>query len=170
MITIRKLISSDYDDFYNMRIGMLESSTKDYTAGSSDWKNASKEQVMAYLRESEEASDNFVLGAFLQNSLVGMVGFRRETRAAVLHKGSTWGLFEKSEFKDNEIEKTLLNEVIKIVRGYDDFEYIRTVQNASNLEKLNLFFGLGFKQYGHEERSMRVEEKYFDQVYLKLVV
>lgn len=76
----------------------------------------------------------------------------------------------KPGYKNNEIEEALLKEVIKIVRSYDDFEYIRTVQNASNLNKLNLFLSLGFKQYGLEERSMRVNSQYFDQVYLKLVV
>ena len=139
---------------------MLETSSKNYTAGTNDWKNASKEQILAYLVESEGDSDNFVLGAF-QNELVGMVGFRRETRTSVRHKGSTWGLYEKSGFLNNEVEEALLKEVIKIVRTYNDFEYIRTVQNASNQIKIDLFQSLGFVQYGLEERSMRVGDQFY---------
>jgi hypothetical protein len=169
MLTLRKLVTSDYDAFLAMRLGMLETSTKNYTAGLHDWKNASREQVMHYLLEGENGSDNFVLGAF-HEELVGMVGFRRESRAATRHKGSTWGLFEKAGLEEHEIEKTLLQEVIRTVRSYDGFEYIRSVQNASNLKKLELFLSLGFKQYGLEERSMRVDDDFFDQAYLKLVV
>ncbi|MGZ3713431.1 MAG: GNAT family N-acetyltransferase [Bdellovibrionota bacterium] len=169
MLTIRKLLSADYEDFYAMRIKMLESSTENYTAGLSDWKNASKEQIISYLHESEGPSDNFVLGAFSER-LVGMVGFRRETREALRHKGSTWGLFEDPNFKHLNIEAALLKQVIEIVKGYPDFEYIRTVQNATNLSKLELFSRLGFTEYGREERSMRVGDQYFDQVYLKRVI
>lgn len=166
MITIRKLISADYDNFYSMRLKMLESSTANYTAGLSDWKNASKEQIISYLHEGENGSDNFVLGAF-NESLVGMVGFRRETREAVRHKGSTWGLYENVNVEHLNVEESLLKKVIGIVRTYSDFEYIRTVQNAENPKKIDLFLRLGFKQYGLEERSMRVGDKYFDQAYLK---
>jgi ribosomal protein S18 acetylase RimI-like enzyme len=169
MITIRKLGSSDYDAFYAMRIHMLESSTKNYTAGAGDWKNASKEQVMAYLQESEKGSDNFVLGAF-QDELVGMIGFRRETRATIRHKGSIWGFFVNPKFEEDEVEEALLKEVIKVVSTYDDFEYIRTVQNTSSQEKLAMFLSVGFKQYGLEERSMKVGDEYFDQTYLKFVI
>jgi hypothetical protein len=169
MLTIRKLLSADYEKFYAMRMKMLESSSENYTAGLSDWKNASKEQIVSYLHEGEGASENFVLGAFKED-LIGMVGFRRETREAVRHKGSTWGLFEDPGFKHLKIEEALLRGVIEIVKGYPDFEYVRTVQNASNLNKLEAFSNLGFKQYGLEERSMRVGDKYFDQVYLKLEV
>ena len=166
MITIRKLISADYDDFYSMRLKMLESSATNYTAGLSDWKNASKEQIISYLQEGETGSDNFVLGAF-DVGLIGMAGFRRETREAVRHKGSTWGLFEAVNVEHLNVEESLLKKVIEIVRTYSDFEYIRTVQNAENLKKLDLFLKVGFKQYGLEERSMRVGDKYFNQVYLK---
>lgn len=169
MITIRKLVSSDYEVFYAMRLNMLESSTENYTAGLGDWKNASKEQILSYLKESEGASGNFVLGAF-KDEMVGMVGFRRETRAAVHHKGSIWGLFENPKFKDDKIEEALLKEVIKTVKSYEDFEYIRTVQNTASQDKIKMFLSLGFKQYGLEDRSMRVGEKYFDQAYLKIVV
>ena len=104
MTFIRKILSSDYDAFLAMRISMLESSTENYTDGASDWKSATKEQVMSNLKESEEGTDNFVLGAFQNNILVGMVGFRRETRASVRHKGSTWGLFERTGCINIEIE------------------------------------------------------------------
>ncbi len=144
MINIRKLTSADYDDFYSMRLKMLESNSANYTAGLSDWKNASKEQIISYLREGESGSDNFVLGAF-KEGLVGMVGFRRETREAVRHKGSTWGLFEDVNYEHLNVEQALLRKVIEIVRTYSDFEYIRTVQNAENLRKLDLFLKLGFK-------------------------
>jgi len=170
LVIIRKLLGSDYDSFHTMRIGMLELNARDYTAGASDWRNASQEQIMSYLRENEEGSDNFVLGAFRDGELVGMLGFRRETRATVRHKGSTWGLFAKPGLENVEVEKLLLAEAIKTVRSYADFEYIRTVQNVSNIEKIDLFLALGFKKYGLEERSMRVGQQYFDQVYLKLVV
>jgi ribosomal protein S18 acetylase RimI-like enzyme len=169
MLTIRKLISSDYEIFYNMRIKMLESSSQNYTAGLHDWKNASKEQIVAFLKESEGPSDNFVLGAF-SGELVGMVGFRSEVRESLRHKGNTWGLFEDSNFQQLNIEEALLKAVIESTRTYSDFEYIRTVQNASSYDKLKLFLSFGFKEYGREERSLRVGEKYYDQVYLKLIV
>lgn len=77
---------------------------------------------------------------------------------------------ESPEFKADKVEEALLKEVIKTVKSYDDFEYIRTVRNASNQDKIKMFLSLGFKQYGLEDRSMRVGDKYFDQAYLKIVV
>ena len=166
---IRKLTGADYDSFLAMRINMLESSSENYSAGVNDWKSASQEQIMAYLLEGEKEAGNFVLGAF-QPDLIGMVGFRRETRESVRHKGSIWGLFQKPKGETSAIEEALLKELVKIVKGYEGFEYIRTVQNASNHNKMNLFLSLGFVPYGLEERSLRVGGCFFDQAYLKLIV
>ena len=166
---VRKLTGADYDSFLAMRINMLETSSENYSAGANDWKTASKQQIMAYLLEGEKEAGNFVLGAF-QPDLVGMVGFRRETRESVRHKGSIWGLFQKPEGETSAMEEALLKEVVKIVKSYEGFEYIRTVQNATNHTKMKLFLSLGFVQYGLEERSLRVGDCFFDQAYLKLIV
>lgn len=162
---LRKLVTSDYESFLAMRLKMLESSSENYSAGLSDWQNASQEQIMAFLKEGEDASDNFVLGAFSQENLNGMAGFRRETRASLRHKGNTWGLYQIS---GSDAEELLLREIIRIVSAYPEFKYIRSVQNASNAEKLELFHRVGFRQYGLEEKSLKIGERFFDHVYLKL--
>ena len=100
--------------------------------------------------------------------LVGMVGFRREAKKILRHKGSPWGLYEVPNLESYDVEETLLKEMIKAVRLYEDFDYVRTVQNAENIKKINLFEKLGFRQYGREERSMKIGEEYFDQVTLRL--
>ncbi len=165
---IKKLLTSDYDAFYSMRVKMLETKSERYTAGANDWKNASKEQVMMFLKESENGEDNFVLGAFNNGIMVGMLGFRREKRESINHKGSFWGLFELTQGNPAyEIESKLIQEAIAIVSKYEGFKYIRTVQNTNKKQKLEIFKNHGFTEYGLEKDSIKANGQFYDQVYMK---
>jgi ribosomal protein S18 acetylase RimI-like enzyme len=128
---------------------------------------APKEMKMKLLEESEQGSSNFLLGYFQDNKLIGLIGFRRETRESVLHKGSMWGFVVDYHAQGKGIGKELINSYLNILKQDDTIKYVRLMV-ATNCEKaIKLFKSSGFEQYGFETQSISDGKKFFDQIYMK---
>lgn len=73
---IRRLLTTDYDEFCRFRLKSLNSFPIAFSSMPEFFVNAPKEMKMRLLEMSEGPSGSFILGKFLNHSLIGMIGFR----------------------------------------------------------------------------------------------
>jgi GNAT superfamily N-acetyltransferase len=156
-IIFRQLVTTDHEQFASLRL-----------LGLSNWQNATPEQTLAPLRESEGESDNFILGAFIDSKLVGLIGFKREARDSVKHKGTFWGFYVHEDYQSTGIGKELLQNAILCAKKIIGIRYARAVITITSNTAIELSEQLGFKKYGVEEEGIADDINYYDQFFMKI--
>lgn len=165
-ILIRKLNSADAKDFYNVRLMGLRQYPEAFGMGADFFAKATNEQLVARLSQPE--GEGFVLGAFENTTLIGLIGFTREPKFAVHHKATVWGLFVKSEYQNKGIGKNLVKRLIEMSRLINDVEYLRALVTVTSMSALKILESVGFEKYGIEVNGVKINDKYYDQNFLKL--
>ncbi|WP_339063483.1 GNAT family N-acetyltransferase [Tepidibacillus marianensis] len=108
----------------------------------------------------------FVLGAFANETLVGQVGFKRENKEKVKHKGTLWGMYVVPEARGKGTGKKLIEELIKRTKMIDDLEQINLIVFHTNEPAKKLYRQFGFELFGTEKRSIKINERYLDEDYM----
>ncbi|HTJ51286.1 MAG TPA: GNAT family N-acetyltransferase [Cyclobacteriaceae bacterium] len=121
---------------------------------------------------TKDRNDSFTLGAYVENTLAGVVSFIRdgEDREKLQHKGIVSTMYVSKEFRGRGIAKELMEELIKRVKTISGIEQINLIVIASNVKAKQLYEKFGFQKFGTELNSIKWRDKYFseDQMVLRL--
>lgn len=165
-MTIRPLTENDAELYKKIRLTALLISPDPFGSSYEEEVNIPLEEYVARLKEDER---RFVLGAFDNDKIVGIVGLNAERRRKLSHKANIWGMFVMPEYRGRGIAKALMREAIFRAGAIDDTEQINLCVVSNNSEALNLYRMLGFEIYGHERRALKTPEgKYLDEDHLVL--
>ena len=164
---IRRLTREDTERFSRLRLLGLELHPQAFSTGADAWRVATREHVGALLEPGDPPDDRFVLGAWEGDNLVGLIGFKRERRRYVSHKGSLWGLFVHPDHRRRGVGTALLETALREARRGDGLEYIRLMATTTSEDAMRLFEAHGFVSYGVEEGGLCVEGVAFDQTFLR---
>ncbi|BES66526.1 GNAT family N-acetyltransferase [Gottschalkiaceae bacterium SANA] len=113
-------------------------------------------------------SIHFVVGAFDNDRLVGMVGFRQEERIKTRHKGMVWGMYVSSQYHHQGIGKALLMELLDQAREMDWLELIQLWVVTNNKAAVRLYELFGFKTFGEERHALKIGRQYYDEFMMVL--
>ncbi|MEZ6006877.1 MAG: GNAT family N-acetyltransferase [Planctomycetota bacterium] len=164
---IRRLGPADADAFFGLRLLGLELHPEAFATSADAWREATPDHVEAVLTAAGPSADDFVLGALLEGELVGLIGFRRERRQSLRHKGSIWGYFVHPDHRRQGLGARLLSAAIQEVSGVADLVYVRLVATSSAEEAMRMFRKHGFVPYGREGGGLRLGASSFDQEFLR---
>ena len=163
---IRPLTENDAELYQKIRLTSLLVSPDPFGSTYDEEVNIPLETYIARLKEDDR---QFVLGAFENESIVGMVGLHAERRRKLSHKATIWGMFVMPEFRGKGIAKALMREAIFRSGAIDDIEQINLCVVSNNKEALNSYQYLGFEIYGHERRALKTPDgKYLDEDHMVL--
>jgi ribosomal protein S18 acetylase RimI-like enzyme len=165
---ISRLTPKNYDKFYSLRLESLEACPEEFATDTDAWKNASRETINKLLITSEERKYAPIFGAWKEENLVGLIGVNRDLRPSVRHKSTLWGMYVTHAHRRQGIGHALLDEVVEVLKEDPDLRLIRAVVTVTSKDALTLLKKQGFKIYGQEPEAKRLDDKYYDQVYLWL--
>lgn len=163
-ITIRPLEEEDFTDFLNIQRDALFSSPEIF-GSDYDWFDQlsllSKEQRYGKYMNFPY---RYLLGAFDdEKGLVGMIGFSSENTSAKLrHKGRTWGMFVRSNFRGAGLASALVDSVVRTA-SESGCELVQLSVGVENRDSYALYLRKGFTVYGTEFRAMKVDDRYVDE-------
>ncbi|WP_018759964.1 GNAT family N-acetyltransferase [Paenibacillus terrigena] len=160
MIVIRVLTPEDAESFRDLRLNALKNNPEAFSANYEDFSNTTLESVRERIQITNES---FILGAFNNDVLIGMIGFVRERSNKLNHKGNIWGSYVSQEYRGQGIGCKLLNETIYRAKKINGLSQINLGVITFNDAAKRLYETLGFKSYGIEINSMQCNGKYFDE-------
>ncbi len=108
--------------------------------------------------------ESFIVGAFDDDELVGMVGFLKLEKIKLKHKGIIWGMFVKPEMQGRGIGSELMKFTLEKAAKIQHLQKINLDVNAENQAAIRLYEKMGFISFGVEKNALLVNNKMYDTI------
>ena len=166
---IRTLLPAEAATFWSLRLRALREHPECFASSPEEEENVPLDVVRARL-DSQSPATNLVLGAFVDDKLVGMTGLRRDTFRKAAHKARIWGMYVASESQARGIGRRLLEAAIDAARKMGGVEQVHLEVMVDNSRARALYRALGFQPYGVEKRALRIGDTYVDEELMYLAL
>jgi RimJ/RimL family protein N-acetyltransferase len=153
---------------WDFRLKALESEPNAFGESVEEHRLTTVESLAERLKS--DAADNFVLGAFDGSTLVGTAGFYRLQPVKQRHKGWVWGVFVAPECRGRRVARALLVRLLEMVTVIPELQCVLLKVATTQLAARRLYMSVGFRSFGIEPRSLKVNDEYVDEEHMALDV
>jgi ribosomal protein S18 acetylase RimI-like enzyme len=167
---IRLLTADDAGLFMNCRLESLKNSPLAFGSTYEEWKDRTVEEVRERFFGSSYSPYNVIFGAFSEGPLAGIIGIRQEAGIRKAHKMSIWGMYVSRDFRKNKIGEKLMAKALEHARSLKGIERVDLTVTSTNAPAKNLYLKFGFKTWGVEPSSMKVDGQHIPEDYMSLVL
>jgi ribosomal protein S18 acetylase RimI-like enzyme len=161
---IRQLTDTDVEIYRVLRLHCLRESPHAFTNSNEEFSQRTLDSIAQQFRSRE----NFTLGAFENDQLVGMVGFYRENALKLRHKGYVVSMYVLPEYRSHGIARALLIEAIDRAKRLPDLKQLLLGVVVTQTTARRLYESLGFVVYGREPDAVKIDDEYFDEEFMLL--
>lgn len=165
---IRKLDAGDVQAYRALRLRAVREHPEAFLASYEEEAARTEAEDRQRLMEKAERDDDFVLGAFEQGELVGMVGVARLSphRAKGRHRALLWGMYVAPQARRRRWGEQLMNAALDTVSRAEGIELVQLAVGSENPSARALYERLGFEAFGVEKRAMKLGERWIDEVWM----
>jgi ribosomal protein S18 acetylase RimI-like enzyme len=155
------LTEEDLDALWSIRLQALQANPEAFGSTYEETLQRGKESFRQRLKQPR--TETFFLGAFDEGSLVGIVGYFRESGQKGQHKGYIISMYVASEQRGRGIGKALLVDAIAQARTIAGLEQLLLAVVTTNTTARQLYRSLGFGVYGLEPHALKQDGQYWDE-------
>lgn len=159
---IRTLTPDDLDAFIEIR--MMGLKTHPEAFGAAFEEGIDREKTLSNFHAKND--EDFILGYFSDQVLVGLVGFIRMSRIKKRHKGFIWGMYVRPAYQGKGIGRALMEFCIQKASLIDGLQTINISVTAGMESAESLYQSLGFQTYAIEKDAMLINGVGYDEIYM----
>jgi ribosomal protein S18 acetylase RimI-like enzyme len=165
---IRPLAEADASAYQELRLRALREHPDAFTSSYEEDRTRPLAWARSRIVPSAEAPHNFVLGAFAQGKLVGILGMSVEPRIKIRHKGYVFGMYVAPEHAGRGVGRQLMTFCIARAAGIPVLEQLHLTVTESNARARSFYEQAGFRSFGVERNAVKIGERYFDKCHMVL--
>jgi RimJ/RimL family protein N-acetyltransferase len=94
--------------------------------------------------------------------MMGTAGFMQQAGAKRVHKAHLWGMYVRQLARGSGLARLLVDAVLAHAARHAELIQLSVV--SDNLGAQRLYAAAGFTPYGVEQRSLKVDGRYLDEV------
>jgi ribosomal protein S18 acetylase RimI-like enzyme len=162
---IRTLTPADVEEYRVLRLAALYEQPPGFGTPVEKEEKLALETVASRLQES---NDTYLLGAFPDDILVGIIRFSRFEEVNEKHRGFIAGLYVKPDLRRRGIARALITEVLLRARGDSGLRRIHLTVVTAQDAAIQLYKSLGFCIYGTEREAFSNEGQFYDEHLMEL--
>lgn len=156
----RKLDASDAAAFQALRLSALQDCPEAFASSYEEERDIPLDDISRRLIPGD---GHYVLGAFLDTALVGILGFQHESKRKLAHKAFVWGMYVAPAQRRHGIGRQLLDIALGMAQTLPGLRQVTIVVNSANSAALALYENVGFTAYGVEPGALMVAGKLHDE-------
>lgn len=164
---IKRLTVENLAEFIVLRSEGLKLSPEAFGESLEEYTNKTYEQHKAIFPSTD---DNFIIGAFENSKLVGVVGFFQKKAQKMKHKGAIWGMYITPSHRGIGLGKKLLQYAIDQAILIEEILQIELAVISTNIPAKKLYESLDFVSFGVEKRAICVDGVFFDEDHMVKVI
>ena len=165
-ITYRILNFTDKEKYRTIRLECLKNHPQNFGTLYEDEINSNSLKFDNIISQNHET--DFLLGAFIEEKLIGICGNIQEDRVKTKHISEISQMYVSPEFGGNGIATKLLNLTIEKVFSPNLVEQIILGVVKSNTQAIKLYEKAGFVQYGILENYYKLKNNFETMVFMVL--
>lgn len=165
---IRRLIINDLKSYFDLRLESLQNAPENFMTSYEEEKAKGFTFFQKLL--DEEAPDNLIFGAFVNDALIGCIGIYQEVFLKAKHKSNIWGMYVKPAHRKHGVGKALLKQSVDYAKMSLNCSVLNITVEATNISAKTLYESFGFKEWGNESKAMMMDGLYFDECHMSLMM
>ncbi len=160
---IRELGEDDAVAYRTLRLRALREHPTAFVSSYEEQKDWPLEVFAQRLRGFFESAGSFNLGGFVEENLIGTVGFFRDDGPKRMHIGKIVGMHVAAEHQAKGYGRALLGAALERARQMGGLAVVHLAVESTNEPAKALYASFGFETYGVERRAIFVDGRYFDE-------
>jgi RimJ/RimL family protein N-acetyltransferase len=113
---------------------------------------------------AQRLSANTIFAGLRDQAVLGVAGFMREPGLKRAHKGHLWGMYARPDARGTGLARQLVEAVLEYAQEMVELVQLSVI--VGNVPAQRLYASLGFAPFGLEERALKVDGKYLDEMHM----
>jgi len=161
---IRLFTEQDAQTLWDLRMQALEIDPWSFVDSPEELRSISVEEFAARLRADD--AENFIVGAFEQQTAVGMVGCYQEVPMKRRHKAWIWGVFVTPAARGRGIARSLMQAAIERTKMIVGIDMVMLTVAVDQPAPRKLYESLGFRSIGVEPKGIKIGDQTHDEEHM----
>ena len=155
-IIIRRLNAGEAQQYIDFRAEALKQTPTAFTSTSAEEKARPVTWAVDRIVNADHR-DDFVLGAFASEVLVGIAGFGRPEQKQARHKGTLFGMAVAPDVAGRGVGRQLVEALLGEARKIQGVTQVVLTVSEGNSVAERLYRSCGFREFGREPRAVIVD-------------
>ncbi len=160
---IRELTKTDAPKFRTLRLRALKEYPTIFSSSYEIELHWPLEAFVDRLPDTPESTDSFILGCFVDDNLVGSIGFFRYEGPKIEHIGRIVGVHVAAEHQGRGYGRAMAAAVLERARRVPGLSIIQLTATTTNERAVSLYASFGFEICGTTPRAILVDGQYIDE-------
>lgn len=164
-LSLRRLAPIDASAYLAFRVQALAATPTAFTSTADEERHRPIAWALSRIR-SDSRPDDFVLGAFSSERLVGVAGFSVPEQLQARHKGLLFGMAVAREAAGHGVGRRLVERLLTEARGIAGMLQVVLTVSEGNVPAERLYRSCGFREFGREPRAVIVNGESVTKIHM----